>query len=285
MSAQTIRRTQTRIARFDLGAVEWLVLRAALLARAGGTTPRGFASADLGHTRPLSRDERARAWESLCERGLATHVPAVDQQEAIAPRYLPALCVLTHPDVRLDAGSWHGDVVVDRAVSWTASRTASLTRRRAIDSTAGLDPEGTVELALSWDAVLLGEVMRALPARNGPATAVLPSPVRVDGPGSAEMAHALSAEPPEVAAHLSFLPPYALAAVAASPLVGGASVSGSRGPGTGGFHGVWLWTDSQIVELADTCAGGVVLRPTDVTRVRTGVVSALTELLSSSEAL
>lgn len=293
MSTQTIRRParQAGITRFRLGVEEWLALRAAVLAQADGTTPTGFAPEDLGRDHCLSRAERHRAWESLCSRDLAVHVPDDDDLTAVAPEYVPGLRTLMQPEVCLDAGSWSGDVVLDRAVAWTGGRSASLMRRRHLVPTGGLEQEDAVELSLSPEAVLLGDIMRALPTHDGPATAVLPDPVRVDWPESAGISQALRADRPDVAAHLSSLPPCALDGVAPAgkELVGGASVSGSRrgdADGAHSFHGVWLWTCSDdIIELSDATAHGVLLRPTDVARVRTGVVSALTALLQAPEAL
>ncbi|HLT83387.1 MAG TPA: hypothetical protein VKZ83_04050 [Phototrophicaceae bacterium] len=300
MSAQTLshtgRQERGRVARFRLDVAEWTVLRAALLSRVrAGSTPAGFEPEAFGldPERPLTADQRARAWAGLQLRGLATHVPAEDDVTALTPSCVLGMLMLLEAEVRVDVSSWADDVVVNQAVAWSSGRTAAVARRRrqlrVADGAALLEPEPVVEVSLSAAGGLLTEVMRALP---GPPAAVAledRSPVRIGWPESAAIAQALRSGREDVAAHLSGLPASALSLLgaASAPLTGGASVSAVRrqGGGTLAFSGVWLWTDTDVVELVDASPHAVTLRRTNLGRVRHELLTALTGLLHAEEVL
>lgn len=298
MSTQTIERRQgrRRVAHFRLDVAEWTVLRAALLPRAHGSTgPAGFTPESFGldPEQPLTPVERERAWSGLLLRGLATHVPAEDDIAALTPSCILGMLMLLEADVRVDVSAWSGDVVVNQTVAWSDGRTAALARRRRQVGTASggsvLEQEPVVDLSLSAAGGLLTEAMRALP---GQVTATAPkdrSPVRIGWPQSAAIAEALRSGREEVATHLSGLPASALAVLGsvATSLVGGACVSAMRRNDDGalGFHGVWLWTEADVVELVDATCHAVTLRRTDLEHVREGLLTALTGLLHAEEVL
>lgn len=298
MSAQTIqqgRQGRSRVAHFRLDVAEWTVLRRALLSRVpGAVTPAGFAPESFGldPEDPLTPDERARAWASLRLRGLATHTPDRDDVTGLTPSCVLGMLMLLESDVRVDISSWSGDVVVNEAVAWSGGRTAALARRRRRVLTPGgevaLEQEPVVDVSLSAAGGLLTQVMRALPSHAG-GTPADRSPVRVGWPESAAIAQALRLGRDDVALHLSGLPASALSVLGAvaSELTGGACVSAARRREDGAlaFHGVWLWTESDVVELVDATTHGVTLRRTDLLRVRNGLLTALTGLLHAEEVL
>jgi len=300
MSAQTIERSgrqrRGRVAHFRLDVAEWAVLLGAVLRRAPhAVAPSGFGPDAFGldPEHPLTEGERQRAWAALHLRGLATHVPADDDVAALTPSCLLGLLMLLEADVRVDVSSWSHDVIVNQAVAWSAGRTASVARRRrqtlADDGTAVLEQEPVVDVSLSAAGGLLTEVIRALPGRSGTGPVLDRSPVRVGWPESAAIAQALRSGREDVATHLSGLPASALSVLGAvsSALVGGACVSAVRRHEVGplGFHGVWLWTESDVVELVDATSHAVTLRRTDLARVRTRLLTALTGLLHAEEVL
>lgn len=302
MSVQAIshptRGRRSRVARFRLDVAEWTVLRAALLSRVpDASTPAGFCPAAFGldPERPLTADQRVRAWQGLQLRGLATHVPAVDDVTALAPACVLGMLMLLDSQVRVDVSSWSEDVVVNQTVAWSDGRTAALARRRrhvwTDDGDRLLEQEPVVDVSLTAAGALLTEVMRALPAGSSRSAPPLDrSPVRVGWTESAAIAQALRSGREDVATHLSGLPPTALSVLGAvsTSLSGGACVSARRHPDDGdalAFHGVWLWTDQDVVELVDASAGAVTLRRTDLTRVRHNLLGALTGLLHAEEAL
>src|SRR5699024_626434 len=106
------------------------------------------------------------------------------------------------------------------------------------------------------------EILRALPGPPAAAPADADrSPVRIGWPESAAIAHALRSGREDVATHLSGLPPTALAVLGsvAAGIAGGASVSAARRHCSAafGFHGVWLWTEADVVELVDATSHAV----------------------------
>lgn len=298
MSAQTVqqgRQARSRVAHFRLDVAEWTVLRRALLSRVpGAVTPAGFTPEAFGldPDEPLTPDERARAWASLQLRGLATHTPLRDDVTGLTPSCVLGMLMLLESDVRVDVSSWSGDVVVNEAVAWSAGRTAALARRRRRVRTPGgetlLEQEPVVEISLSAAGGLLSQVMRALPHHVGGPPADR-SPVRVGWPESAAIAEALRLGRADVALHLSSLPASALSVLDAvsTDLTGGACVSAARRHDDGAlaFHGVWLWTETDVVDLVDATTHGVTLRRTDLMRVRNGLLTALTGLLHAEEVL
>lgn len=299
MSAQTVqqaRQGRSRVAHLRLDVAEWTVLQRALLSHVpDAQAPAGFGPEAFGldPDQPLTPDERVRAWASLQLRGLATHVPDEDDVTGLTPPCVLGMLMLLDPDLRVDVSSWSGDVVVNQAVGWSEGRTAALARRRRLTRTAtgepALEQEPVVEVALSAAGGLLAEVMRALPAHVSGGAPTDRSPVRVGWPESAAIAQALRSGRADVAAHLSGLPASALAVLGAisTSLTGGACVSAARrhDDATLAFHGVWLWTDADVVELVDASAHGVTLRRTDLLRVRNALLTALTGLLHAEEVL
>jgi len=301
MSTQTIqqtgRRRRGRVAHFRLDLAEWTVLRSALLTHApdAATAPVGFAPEAFGldPERPLSDPQRKRAWAALQLRGLATHVPDADDITALTPSCVLGMLMLLEPEVRVDVSSWSGDTVVNQAIAWSAGRTAAVARRRrqvrTADGETVFEQEPVVDVFLSAAGGLLGEIMRALPGRADPTPAEDRSPVRVGWPESAAIAQALRSGREDVATHLSGLPPSALGVLGSvsTSLAGGACVSAVRRHGAGSlaYHGVWLWTDSDVVELVDASSHAVTLRRTDLGRVRSGLLGALTGLLHAEEVL
>lgn len=287
---------RARVAHFRLDVAEWTVLHRALRSRVpDAVTPAGFGPESFGldPAHPLTQDERERAWTNLQLRGLATHVPDDDDVTALTPSCVLGMRTLVESDVRVDVSSWSEGVVVNQAVGWSSGRTAALARRRRQGSTedgaAALEQEPVVELSLSAASGLLGLIMRALPGPVGTGSSTDRSPVRVGWPQSAAIAQALRSGREDVATHLSGLPASALSVLGSisTALSGGACVSAVR-PHDGGasaFHGVWLWTDADVVELVDATANGVTLRRTDLLRVRNGLLTALTGLLHAEEVL
>lgn len=300
MSTQTIQRSgrprPSRVAHFRLDVAEWLVLRSAILSRApGAATPAGFTPEAFGldPERPLTAAESERAWTALVHRGLATHVPDTDDVTALTPGCILGMRMLIEPDARVDVSSWAGELVVNQTVAWSAGRTASVARRRRRRTSEGepvLEQEPVIEVSLSSAGGLLSDVMRALPPHAGPSASTDRSPVRVGWPESAAIAQALRSGRADVAAHLSGLPSSALSVLGAvaTTLTGGACISAQRrydDDAALGFHGVWLWTEEDVVELVDASSAGVTLRRTDLTRVRTSLLSAVTGLLHAEEVL
>jgi len=300
MSAQTMERSgrqrRGRVAHFRLDLAEWAVLLTAVLRRAPqAAAPTGFAAGSLGldPERPLTTAERERAWAALRLRGLATRIPDDDDVSALTPSCLLGLLMLLEADVRVNVSSWSGDMIVNQAVAWSAGRTASVARRRrqslGTDGAPVLEQEPVVDVSLSAAGGLLTEVMRALPGKTAPEPVTDRSPVRVGWPESAAIAHALRSGREDVATHLSGLPPSALSVLGAvsSPLVGGACVTAVRRHDERalGFHGVWLWTENDVVELVDATSHAVTLRRTDLVQVRTRLLTALTGLLHAEEVL
>ncbi len=263
--------------------------------RPRGTTPSDFCPASFGldPACPLDPVERARAWASLQLRGLATHTPEQDDVAALTPSCVLGMLMLLEPEVRVDVSSWSGDTVVNQSVAWSSGRTASLTRRRRRLRTAdgGLvtEQEPVVEISLSVAGGLLPEIMRALPGEVG-ADSGDRSPVRVGWPQSAAVAEALRSGRADVATHLSDLPSCALAVLGSgsTTLTGGACITALRRHDDSahlGYRGVWLWTETDVVELVDATAHGVTLRRTDVARVRSALLTALTGMLHAEEVL
>jgi len=301
MVAQTVeydrRQGRGRVTHVRLDIAEWMVLRTALLSRVpGGSTPAGFNPEDFGldPVQPLTPAERARAWASLRLRGLATHIPAEDDVTALTPACVLGMLMLVEAEVRVDVSSWSGGVVVNQAIAWSSGRTAALARRRrqvrVADGETLLEQEPVVDISLSAAGGLLAEIMRALPGPPGaPPAGADRSPVRIGWPESAAIAQALRSGRADVATHLSGLAPGALAVLgsAAAGIAGGASVSAVRRPSSAtlGFHGVWLWTEADVVELVDATSHAVTLRRTDLDRVRQELLTALTGLLHAEEVL
>ena len=300
MSAQTVlrarRQAHSKVARFRLDVAEWTVLRSALLSRAPASgTPAGFEPESFGldPDRPLTDEQRARAWAGLQLRGLASHVPAEDTATALTPPCVLGMLQLLESEVRVDVATWSGDVVVNQAVAWSAGRTAAVSRRRRQSGVTGgaavLEQEPVVEVSLSAAGGLLNEVVRALP---GPTASFGPehrSPVRVGWPESAAIAQAMRSGRQDVAAHLAGLPTSALSVLGslAGDVTGGASVSAVRlrGAEALAFRGVWMWTEADVVELVDASSRAVTLRRTDLGQVRQELLSALTGLLHAEEVL
>ena len=287
MSITTHRSTRPgagRVARFRLDVGEWLVLREALCAEVpGATTPASFDPVAFGlpATGALSADEQRRSAEMLQQRTLA--LPA-GQGVRLHPAALLGLLLLLEPQVRIDVSSWSGSTALTQAVAWGAGRTTSLARRCRVTSAHGADvaeQEGAVDLTLSGGGGLIDEVMRGLPP--SPPAAVPGETVEVGWRESAAVVHALRTGRADVAAHLSGLPDQALEMLGAvSGLTGGASITGATGhPRVGalGFHGVWLWTETDLIELVGTTSRTVTLRRSTAARLRRSLLAAVTGLL------
>lgn len=300
MSAQTMehrgRAGRGPVAQFRLDVAEWTVLRAAILSRSpDASVPAGFDPEAFGldPERPLTDPERRRAWAGLQLRGLATHVPEEDDLTALTPGCLLGMLGLLESEVRVDVSSWSGSTVVNQAVIWAGGRTTSLARRRRqvrdADGSAVLEQEPVVDVSLSAAGGLLNEIMRALPGKVRTESVADRSPVRVGWPESAAIAQSLRSSRQDVATHLSGLPESALGVLGSvsTALTGGACVTALRHHNADDFayHGVWLWTDSDVVELVDASAHAVTLRRTGLVDVRTGLLTALTGLLHAEEVL
>jgi len=271
-----------RVARFRLDVGEWLVLREALCAEAPGrTTPASFDPVAFGlpATGALGADERHRAVDMLYQRKLV-----LGTEVRLHPAVLLGLRLLLEPQVRIEVSSWSGSTALTQAVAWGAGRTTALARRCRATSAHGADvaeQEGAVELTLCGGGGLIDEVMRALPP--SPPAAVPGEAVEVGWRESAAVVHALRTGRADVAAHLSGLPDRALELLgAASRLTGGASIIGATGHprvGTLGVHGVWLWTENDLIELVGATSDSVTLRRSTAARLRRSLLAAVTGLL------
>lgn len=149
------------------------------------------------------------------------------------------------------------------------------------DAPGRTEQEPVVELSVAGEGGLLPEVWRAIPRHDVPGSGGLATPVRIGWHESAAVAHAMRNGREDVAAHLSGLPPEALALLGSvsTTLLGGAHVTLGQVGGDPRVHGAWLWTETDVVELLGATQDAVVLRRTSNDRLRSELLSTLTGLL------
>lgn len=281
--------------RLRLDVAEWLALRESLHeAVPGARTPAEFDPEALGlpPDASLSAAEHDRAWASLTARGLTRG--SLRDLTGLVPGFAAGLLELLQPQLWVDVRGWSGGSSIQQSIAWSRGRTISLARRgcatqqRTVAGAHGaaLDPEPAVELAISIDGSLIDEIWRALPDHYPAGRIGAAHPVRIGWHESAAVAQAMRTGRHDVARHLSGLPPEALALLgaASTTLIAGTSITVRREP-TPRVRGVWLWTESDIIELLDATEKTVALRRSSTGRLRRDLLGTITELLRSEEVL
>lgn len=280
----------------DVGA--WLVLHSALRAEAPGHVIAGdFAPADFGIEGRLPEHERRAAWEILVRQGLARHVPARDETDALVPPFAAALRTLLTPEVRVDVRAWSGDIGVSAATGWIPGQNTTLARRRRLVGgdlpgdhrhEQHYEQEGVIELAVCGRGHLPHEITRMFPPSTAPGPTRPSEPVTVGVEESVALALALRQDRADLAEHIIDLGPDALSVVGAAVtgLVGGAHVVAHAprpgtvaGPQIDVYRSLWLWTTADIVEVLAVSATEITLRRVGAQHVSRSLLEGLSALV------